>query len=209
MRRLALILVPILGLAACGHKETQETQTTVTKDGVTTTTITKRVIDRNTAHAANSPSALSIDANDFKANVEIPGLAFGGEHMNLDGMKLYPGSKVTGMHVHANNQGNDERGQVVMNYSSPAAPAVVAPYMADQARKAGFSLTSNTTALIGGSKRENRRDDRIQHHDRARWRCQRRRDDDERQQALRRYPRWRISASCATLATSVPPAAKI
>jgi hypothetical protein len=154
MRRLALILVSVVGLAACGHKETQETQTTVTKDGVTTTTITKRVVDRDTAHASNSASALSIDANDFKANLEIPGLAFGGEHMDLDGMKLYPGSKVTGMHVHATDRGSDQRGEVVMNYTSPATPTVVAPYIADQARKAGFTLTSNTTALVGGSKRE-------------------------------------------------------
>ncbi len=118
---------------------------------MTTTTITRREVNRGTAHK-DSATALSIDAGKFNANVEIPGLSFGGDHMNLDGMKLYPGSTVTGMHVHAVDSTGSEKGEVVMNFTSPAAPLTVAQHMADQARAAGFIVTTNTASAVAGTK---------------------------------------------------------
>lgn len=152
MRRLAFALIPFLAVAGCGHKAQQETRTTVTKDGVTTTTIVTRSGDA--ANAATTGSGLKIDTDDFKANLEIPGLSFTGDHMDMDGMKLYPGSRVKGMHIHAIDKGGREKGEVVMDFTSPAAPATVAQHMADQARKAGFTLAANTGNNVSGSKVE-------------------------------------------------------
>jgi len=172
MRRFILLVVPVLVLAGCGGHEKREMRTTVTKDGETTTTVTTRTGNgdshtdvRTTSSGGNSSavasssggavaSSLSIDADDFKANLEIPGMSFGSNHLDLDGMKLFPGSTVKGMHVRATDRGSNQRGQMVLNYSSPAAPLVVAQHMADQARKAGFTLTANTTALVSGTKRD-------------------------------------------------------
>ncbi len=148
MPRIAFALAPLLAVVACGHKAEQETQTTVTHNGVTTTTITKRAVDRD----ASTGGGLKIDSDQFKANVEIPGLSFGGDHMDLDGMKLYPGSTVKGVHVHAVDKGGADRGEVIMNFSSPAAPVTVARHMADQARNAGFTVTTDTAAAVAGSK---------------------------------------------------------
>lgn len=146
MRHAVLLLALPLTLAACDHKEQEETQTTVTKNGVTTTTITRREVD---ADAAKPGGGLSIDSDKFKANVEIPGLSFGADHMDLDGMKLYPGSTVKGVHVRAVDRGDNDRGEVTMDFSSPAGPAAVARHMADQARKAGFTVAASSAAVSG------------------------------------------------------------
>ncbi len=160
MRRLALLLVPLLGVAGCGHK-VQETTTTVSTNGVTTTTVTRREIDNDdddrpaTATAKvgdDTVSGLNIDSDKFKANLAIPGLSFGGDHMDLSGMKLYPGSTVKGMRVHAVDRPGAEKGEVIVTFTSPAAPLAVAQHMAAQAQKAGFTLTRNTSAEVAGAK---------------------------------------------------------
>ena len=159
MRRFALSSVALpsvalltIALAGCGGHATEETTRTVTKDGVTTTTITTREAGHGDAAHASAGTGLSIDSDKFKANLDIPGLTFGGDNMDLDGMKLYPGSTVKGMHVHAVDRPGTEKGEVVVDFTSPAAPAVVAQHMADEARRAGFTLAVNTAAQVGGSK---------------------------------------------------------
>lgn len=148
--RFACMLIPV-ALAACGHRTAhEETQTTVTRDGATTTTITNRDVDRATARS-DTVSGLKIDSEQFKANVEIPGISFGGDHMNLDGLKLYPGSTVKGVRVHAVDRPGTSKGEVTMNFTSPAAPVMVAQHMADQARHAGFTLDVNTTLAVRGA----------------------------------------------------------
>ncbi len=164
MRYLALAAVPLLAVAGCGHK-VQETQTTVTKNGVTTTTITRREVDSDddddrpataTAKAGDDTvSGLNIDSDKFKANFAIPGLSFGGDHMDLSGMKLYPGSTVKGMQVHAVDHPGTKKGEVIVTFTSPAAPLAVAQHLAAQAQKAGFSLSRNTSAEVAGSKPKN------------------------------------------------------
>ena len=153
LRVLPPAVAAALVLAGCGGHATEETTHTVTRDGVTTTTITTRAAGdaRATATAAGS-SGLSIDSDQFKANIDIPGMSFGGEHMNLDGIKLYPGSTVKGMHVHAVDRPGIEKGEVVVDFTSPAAPVTVAQHMADAARRAGYTLTVNSAAQVGGSK---------------------------------------------------------
>lgn len=159
MRRFALVMlpvavVPLVALAACGGHATEETTRTVTKNGVTTTTVTSREVGHGGSATAGG-SGVSIDSDKFKANVDIPGLTFGGDTMDLDGMKLYPGSTVKGMHVHAVDRPGTDKGEVVIDFTSPAAPAVVARHMADEARRADFTLGANTTGAVSGTKSGN------------------------------------------------------
>ena len=151
MRRIVLCFGLAAVVAACGHKATEETQTTVTKNGVTTTTIVKRAVAGDD-HSDATISGLKIDSDKFKADLEIPGISFGGDHMDMDGMKLYPGSTVKGVRVHAVDRPGTKKGEVTMDFTSPAAPLKVAEHMAEQARKAGFTLTSNTAARVSGTK---------------------------------------------------------
>lgn len=154
MRRFVLACLPLVALAACGGHAEEETTRTETKDGVTTTTITTRAAGHgSTASAgASTGSGLSIDSDKFKANFDIPGLTFGADNMDLQGMKLYPGSTVRGMHVHAVDRPGNKQGEVVVDFTSPAAPAVVAQHMADEARRANFTLASNTAAALSGTR---------------------------------------------------------
>lgn len=171
MRVFALIVVPLLALAGCGHKAREETRTTVTRDGVTTTTITTRDVDNDhgwgrrhnrdsqTSSSSNSATSTSgsssgfnIDTGDFKANLDIPGLSFAGDHMDMDGMKLYPGSTVKGVRVHAVDKNGAGKGEVTMDFTSPAPPLAVAQHMTNTARQAGFVLSANTAATVSGSK---------------------------------------------------------
>lgn len=163
MRRLALVIAPLIAVAGCSGKAHRETQTTVTRNGVTTTTITNREVDGDDADDAGTSatattvagaSGLKIDSDQFKANLEIPGLSFGGDHLDLDGMKLYPGSTVKGVRVHAVDHPGSKRGEVVVTFTSPAAPLAVARHLAREAARAGFALSSNTTALVAGAKRD-------------------------------------------------------
>ena len=153
MRRFALPLATtlVVTVAGCGGHATEETTRTVTKDGVTTTTVSTHAVGRGDTATATG-SGLSIDSDKFKANLDIPGLTFGGDSMDLDGMKLYPGSTVRGMHVHAVDRPGTEKGEVIVDFTSPAAPAVVAQHLADQARTAGFALGTDTAAAVSGSK---------------------------------------------------------
>ncbi|UAJ09164.1 hypothetical protein [Polymorphobacter megasporae] len=159
MRRAALLfMVPLalapLALTACNRHRTEETTTVVTKDGVTTTTVTTRKVG---AHDDDKTAAgLDIDTDKFKANIEIPGLSLGGDHMDMDGMKLYPGSTVKGMHVKASDHNGDSRGTVTMDFTSPAAPAAVADHMKAQAEKAGFTVVGASAAGLTGTKVEDK-----------------------------------------------------
>ncbi len=156
MRRAVLLLALVpLALAACNRHRTEETTTVVTKDGVTTTTVTTHKAGAHDSDAKAS-SGLDIDTDKFKANIEIPGMTFGSDHMDMDGMKLYPGSTVKGMHVKATDRDGDSRGTVTMDFTSPAAPAAVADHMKAQAEKAGFTVSGVSAAGMTGTKAEDK-----------------------------------------------------
>lgn len=155
---LPLVLGPLV-LAACGHRRTEETTTTVTKDGVTTTTVTTRKVGAHDDDKASS--GLDIDTDKFKANIEIPAMIFGSDHMDMDGMKLYPGSTVKGIHVKATDHDGDSRGTVTMDFTSPAAPAAVADHMKAQAVKAGFTVSGASAAGLTGTRAKEKDTDRF------------------------------------------------
>lgn len=86
--------------------------------------------------AGEGESALSLSIPGMDAKIKIPGIELGGENMDIDGMKLYPGSKVTGINVTDKDKGN---GRVEIRFMSPAAPDVVSRYYADAAGQADFT----------------------------------------------------------------------
>lgn len=139
MRMLPILLSVSLGVTACGSRD-KEATATATRDG-------------------KSVSGLDIDTDGFKANVEIPGLTFGSDSMDLGGMKLYPGSKVRGMRVKATDRDGTKNGSVTVDFTSPAAPAAVSEHLAREAEKAGFTVSGVSPAGLTGTKREDGKDD--------------------------------------------------
>jgi len=160
-RAVLLLAVPLVLLAGCDRRHTQETTTTVTKDGTTTTTVTTRKLDRRADDGDKMVSGLDIDSDKFKANIEIPGMTFGADHMDLDGMKLYPGSKIKGVRIKARDRDGDKTGTVTMDFTSPAAPAAVADHMATAAKSAGFAVSGVSPAGLSGTKTEDKEGNRF------------------------------------------------
>lgn len=109
-------------------------------------TVTTKATDAN---GSKVPSTLAIDTDGFKANIEVPGLELSGSHVDIGGVKLYPGSTVRGMKVIANDHEGDKTHRVAFDFSSPASPADVARHLTGQATEAGFALA--TVPDAGGS----------------------------------------------------------
>ena len=134
---LMLFTLPLL-IAACGSRDHGVTTNAVGPDG-------KKVV-----------SGLSIDTDAFKANVEIPGLQVSGENMDIDGIKLYPGSTVRGVKVAANDANGTKAHSVAFDFISPAGPEAVAKHLIEQAEHAGFSVLRapdlNGAAVLEGRK---------------------------------------------------------
>ena len=96
----------------------------------------------------NEAGAVSIDTPVFKADVKLPGLNLGG-HMNLDGIKLYPGSQVSGVNVDAQDRAGeqDDEGIVRIAFTSADPPARLLDYYTGQARAAGYATDAPKPAV--------------------------------------------------------------
>jgi len=129
---LAIGLVAATQVACDRHKDVTETEA---RDSV--------------AGAPVGKSALSIDTDGFKANIEIPGIAFNGDKMNLDGMMLPKGSMIKGMNIKATERDGRDHGSVIFKFASPVTPSELAEFLVAQADKSEWRAFSRSTALDG------------------------------------------------------------
>ncbi len=139
------VLATLPLLAACHAKVDSKS-----KDG---TTFEKTVdIDSDGGHAMVSVGGehgLKIDTDGFKAALDIPGMEFGGKDFDIDGMKLYPGSKVKGMKVKAHDTEGDKSGTVTVTFVSPASPDAVLVHAEAQAKDEDYTVTRSGLTLTG------------------------------------------------------------
>jgi hypothetical protein len=134
MRARVLIIAVPLVLAAC--------QVKVGKDETDNGASVSVGADGNVSvRSAEGDKGLAISVPGFEAKMNIPGLQMGGENMDIDGMKLYPGTKLDAINVN----GHDKEGGVDMRFTSAAAPAALARYYADSARAHDFANVKVTT----------------------------------------------------------------
>ena len=129
--KLILIALPALALAGCEVK------------------VGDKAKDENGNVSVSAESGVSIDAPGFKAKVNIPGIDIGSEHMDIDGMKLFPGSKVANVNVVGKDGPGDN---VTMGYTAPGAPAAVASYYENAAKEAGFTGVSLNGTTVNATK---------------------------------------------------------
>lgn len=130
MRKAVLGLsVPLLMLGACEMK--------VGKDDAAKDSASVKVgADGNVAISANDGAeGVSISVPGFEGKMKIPGMELGGENMDIGGMKLYPGTKMSGINV----TGQTGNGVVEMRFTAPASPDKVAAYYTAAAPEADFS----------------------------------------------------------------------
>lgn len=120
-----------------------------------------RVDDRN-GNAAFSASigdtgadstgngAVTVNAPGVNLQVKLPNIDLGTGHLDIDGMKLYPASSVTGVNVIGDadeKDGGSGGGQVKIAFASADAPAKLVDYYVTQSRDHGFTTDA---PLAGG-----------------------------------------------------------
>ncbi len=130
-------MVPLVLLAGCEMKVGE-------KDGGNEMASLSVGEDGNVAiTASDGADGVAVSLPGFEGKMKIPGLQLGGDNMDIDGMKLYPGSEVKGINV------TDQKGAgnslVEMRFVSPATPDKVAAHHAEAARSENFSNINVTS----------------------------------------------------------------
>ena len=109
-------------------------------------------------NGANDDENVSIHADDnghvkfnlpmAQGEVKIPTSMMHGGNVDIDGVKLMPGSKVTGFNVESHNNVSN----VDMSFSAPASPDQVRSYFVDQFKKRGADVSLSDNSVTGKSK---------------------------------------------------------
>lgn len=92
------------------------------------------------AEGRSEAGSISIDAPGFDMKLNIPE-ALRAE-IGSEGDVIYPGSKLGGLHVQANETKGGDRGSVELRFTTPDAPAKVAAWYRDPARAKELTVTS-------------------------------------------------------------------
>ena len=90
-------------------------------------------------------AAINVDVPDF-VDLDIE------SDFDIDGVKLYPGSNVTTVNVDASDKNGADRARVELGFTSPAAPAKAADWMAGEFAKQGVKVTRTGDTLAGKTK---------------------------------------------------------
>ena len=135
----AVAMLTLLALAACHQRAASDAPAKVS--------VTAKVDsgDSGPATAAAATGKVAITAPGFDLKVDVPSLALGGDDFELDGVKLYPGSKVTGVAVAAERGEGDKHAKIDVGFTSPADAATVRAWFID---KLGDRL-DDTAAMTG------------------------------------------------------------
>jgi hypothetical protein len=114
------------------------------------------VHSKNPANAGNENVTISADENGsvafnlpfVKGQVKVPSEFMHNGNFDIDGVKLMPGSQVTGFSVFAADKGST----VNMSFTAPAPPGDVRSYFVDQFKKQGLEAAIAGNSVGGKSK---------------------------------------------------------
>lgn len=135
MRKVMMMLAaPMFLLAGCELKIGKDDKA---KDGAEEASVSISA-DGNVAVSANDGAdGIALNVPGFEGRVKIPGMKLGGDDMDINGMKPFPGSTFSSINV--TDPKGPANGRVAMRFTAPAAPGKVAEHFAAQARDNGFT----------------------------------------------------------------------
>ena len=145
--RLAFLIPPMILLAACGQEKeaTEATEVSINAGDEHGGVQIKTGKDGGNIKIGGDGAAIDIDIPDFvDLNIE--------DDFDIDGVKLYPGSKVTKVDVDANDKNGADTATVRLGFTSPAAPTKAADRMAGEFAKKGVKVTRTGDTLAGKDK---------------------------------------------------------
>lgn len=128
MRAIVLASAGALLLAGCGDG-----------DGTSISIKSDEGGTEKTVLSTSSDGAVKIDTPVFKGDINLPAFTIDGADMQLDGLDLYPGSKVRDVKVNA----RDGQGGVVIAFDSPAPADVVRTWYRSALADAGIQVTGD------------------------------------------------------------------
>ena len=145
--RLAFLIPPIMFLAACGseEKKSEGTEVSINAEGDGGGIKIQAGKDGGKIRIGGDGAAINIDVPDF-VDLDVAG------DFDIDGVKLYPGSTVTKVDVDANDKNGADKATVKLGFTSPAAPAKAAEWMASEFAKKGVTVTRSGDTLAGKDK---------------------------------------------------------
>jgi len=145
--RLAFLIPPMMLLAACGseEKKSEGTEVSINAGDEHGGVQIKTGKDGGNIKIGGDGAAIDIDIPDF-VDLDIE------SDFDIDGVKLYPGSKVTKVDVDANDKNGADTATVKLGFTSPAAPAKAADWMAGEFAKKGVKVTRSGDTLAGKDK---------------------------------------------------------
>ena len=146
--RLVFLIPPMMLLAACGSEEKKSgegTEISINAEGDGGGVKIQTGKDGGNIKIGGDGAAIDIDVPDFvDLNIE--------SDFDIDGVKLYPGSKVTKVDVNANDKNGADTATVKLGFTSPAAPTKAADWMAGEFAKKGVKVTRTGDTLAGKDK---------------------------------------------------------
>jgi len=144
--RFAFLIPPMMLLAACGQGEEKKDKATEVSinagdehGGVQITT------------GKDGNGRLKIGGDGVGIDMKIPDfvdLDVEGD-FDIDGVKLYPGSNVTTVNVDASDKNGQDKATVELGFTSPAAPAKAADWMAGEFAKKDIKVARTGDTLAG------------------------------------------------------------
>ena len=145
--RFAFLIPPMMLLAACGQGGDKKDQPEVSinagdAQGGVHISAGK---DGSRIKIGGEGAGIDMKLPDF-ANLDIEG------DFDIDGVKLYPGSKVTTVNVDANARDGKDDAKVELGFTSPAAPAKAADWMAGEFAKKNIQVQRAGDTLRGTTK---------------------------------------------------------
>jgi hypothetical protein len=128
-RSALLLLVPLL--AACNVHSKKSTDA-----------------DDNVSINADETGHISFNVPFMQGQVKVPGSVMHGGDFDIDGVKLMPGSTVTGFNLTARDHGST----VNIGFKAPATVEQTRAYFLDQFRQKGVQAAANGDGITGTSK---------------------------------------------------------
>jgi hypothetical protein len=141
VRLFAAALVLAVPLAACDDSG----------DGASIT-LNASGADGNMVAGVDKSGQLSVDVPGFSGKLKLPKMKLDADDVDLNGVKLFPGSTVSSMNIDAKDGGKDgeDSGKVRFSFDSPASPKAVQDWFLQRLNKdAGFKVKVDGSGLTG------------------------------------------------------------
>lgn len=134
MRYLVPLAGAVLLLAACDR--TDDKATSISIDA-----------GNGVASLDGSTGEVTLDTPLAKGSFKLPKIQFTADNFDINGVHLYPGTKIAAMNVDAGTGADD--GIVRLRFESPAAVAMVRDWLRGEFEKAGTQIEVKGDSLTG------------------------------------------------------------